>query len=210
MDRGVISFFKDGRDLGEAFVSPDIKEGEFFPLVHTQVQCMISVFHPSVFPWFENYDNPEPIPPEPPIDLYTEESEYQILSQISGLTPSFVSDDGTQQAILQNSLEYMTKEELDALENMLNDTKPYNMRDSVKFWNDETRARISAQQSQDGKYRKSTKIKMHDNYLHGHTRAVMANARHFRESEKHKTENLKDKYFESGLDLQVQKDDIMG
>jgi hypothetical protein len=45
---------------------------------------------------------------------------------------------------LQNSLEYMTKEELDALEAMLNDTKPYNMRDSVKFWNENTRARISA------------------------------------------------------------------
>lgn len=54
-----------------------------------------------------------------------------------------------------------------------------------------------------GKYRQSTKVKMHDNYLHGHTKVVMANARHFRESEKQKTELLKDKYFESGLDLQV-------
>lgn len=42
---------------------------------------------------------------------------------------------------------------------------------------------------------------MHDVYLHGHTRAVMANARHFRESEKQKKEEIKDKYFESGLDL---------
>ena len=38
----------------------------------------------------------------------------------------------------------MTKEELDALEDMLNENKPYNMRDSVKFWNDQTKARISA------------------------------------------------------------------
>jgi hypothetical protein len=37
MDRGVISFFKDGNDLGEAFVSPDLKEGEIFPFVHTQI-----------------------------------------------------------------------------------------------------------------------------------------------------------------------------
>lgn len=80
MDRGVISFFKDGKDLGEAFVSPDIKEGEFFPLIHTQIQCMVSVFHPSVFPWFEKYDNPVPIPPEPPIDLYSEQSEYDVIS----------------------------------------------------------------------------------------------------------------------------------
>lgn len=35
MDRGMISFFKDGNDLGQAFVMPEIMEGEFFPLIHT-------------------------------------------------------------------------------------------------------------------------------------------------------------------------------
>jgi hypothetical protein len=35
MDRGIISFFKDGNDLGEAYVMPEIKDGEFFPFVHT-------------------------------------------------------------------------------------------------------------------------------------------------------------------------------
>ena len=35
MDRGAINFFKDGNDLGPAFVAPHIKDGEMFPFVHT-------------------------------------------------------------------------------------------------------------------------------------------------------------------------------
>ena len=44
---------------------------------------------------------------------------------------------------------------------------------------------------------------MHDNYLHAQTRAVVANQRHFRESEKPEAGKLKDNYFESGLDLNL-------
>ena len=33
MDRGIINFFKDGRDLGQAFCNPEIKQGTFFPFV---------------------------------------------------------------------------------------------------------------------------------------------------------------------------------
>jgi hypothetical protein len=86
------------------------------------------------------------VPPEPPIDLDSDyDSEYTLLKDLSQMTPDYgASSDGTQDAILQNSLNYMTKGELDALEAMLNDTKPYDMRDSVKFLNEKTRARISA------------------------------------------------------------------
>jgi len=33
MDRGILNFYKDGNDLGTAFVSPELKEGEFYPFI---------------------------------------------------------------------------------------------------------------------------------------------------------------------------------
>ena len=33
IDRGIISFYKDGHDLGQAFVAPELKEGELYPFV---------------------------------------------------------------------------------------------------------------------------------------------------------------------------------
>jgi len=33
MDRGFLNFYKDGVDLGQAFVSPDLKDGEFVPFI---------------------------------------------------------------------------------------------------------------------------------------------------------------------------------
>ena len=50
---------------------------------------------------------------------------------------------------------------------------------------------------------------MHDNYLHAQTRAVVANQRHFRESEKPEAGKLKDNYFESGLDLNLQRSGML-
>lgn len=33
MDRGIISFYKDGQELGSAFVQPNIKFGEYYPFI---------------------------------------------------------------------------------------------------------------------------------------------------------------------------------
>ena len=33
MDRGIISFFKDGKDLGIAFCMPQLKQGKLYPFV---------------------------------------------------------------------------------------------------------------------------------------------------------------------------------
>lgn len=33
MDRGIISFYKDGLELGSAFVQPNIKFGEYYPFI---------------------------------------------------------------------------------------------------------------------------------------------------------------------------------
>ena len=33
MDRGIVNFFKDGMDLGQAFVSRELKYGTLYPFV---------------------------------------------------------------------------------------------------------------------------------------------------------------------------------
>ena len=33
IDRGILNFFKDGNDLGQAFIHPLLKEGLFYPFV---------------------------------------------------------------------------------------------------------------------------------------------------------------------------------
>ena len=49
-DRGIINFFINGNDLGQAFVDPMIKKGDYFPFVQTYCLCEISIFHPFVYP----------------------------------------------------------------------------------------------------------------------------------------------------------------
>ena len=49
-DRGIVNFYKDGEDLGQAFVDSAIKRGGIYPFVQTQCHCELSVFHPSVYP----------------------------------------------------------------------------------------------------------------------------------------------------------------
>jgi len=54
MDRGIVNFFKDGHDLGTAFVSTELKEGEFFPFLQIQDKCRLSIFHPDVHPLYQD------------------------------------------------------------------------------------------------------------------------------------------------------------
>ena len=50
MQRGIIRFFKDGYDLGQAFVDTRLKFGDLYPFVETQEACEPSIFHPFVYP----------------------------------------------------------------------------------------------------------------------------------------------------------------
>ena len=58
MDRGIINFFKDGQDLGQAFVLPELKYGTLYPFIQIQQICKISLFHPFVYP---QYRPPVPV-----------------------------------------------------------------------------------------------------------------------------------------------------
>ena len=58
MDRGIINFFKDGQDLGQAFVLPELKYGTLYPFIQIQQVCKISLFHPFVYP---QYRPPVPV-----------------------------------------------------------------------------------------------------------------------------------------------------
>ena len=64
MDRGIVSFYKDGHDLGQAFVQPELKTGYLYPFIQTNCECEISVFHPCVYPAYR--------PPKPQSEI----SEY--------------------------------------------------------------------------------------------------------------------------------------
>lgn len=46
-DRGAVTFYKDGNDLGLAFLADDLKSGEFLPFVRTQCKCRLSLFSPA-------------------------------------------------------------------------------------------------------------------------------------------------------------------
>lgn len=60
IDRGMINFYKDSNDLGQAFVDDQLREGQLFPFIQTQVECEIHIFHPWVFPDYK----PPPTPGE--------------------------------------------------------------------------------------------------------------------------------------------------
>lgn len=50
MDRGFLSFFKDGIDMGQAFVSPELRTGTLYPFIQTQGKCKLHLFMPKVHP----------------------------------------------------------------------------------------------------------------------------------------------------------------
>ena len=57
LERGIMSFYKDGRDLGQAFVHHRLKNCALFPFIQTNCECELSIFHPAVHPAYR--------PPEP-------------------------------------------------------------------------------------------------------------------------------------------------
>lgn len=52
IDRGIVHFYKDGNDLGQAFVDKEVKRGYLFPFVQVQTRCKVSIFHPYVYPMY--------------------------------------------------------------------------------------------------------------------------------------------------------------
>lgn len=50
MQRGILSFYKDGYELGQAFVETRLKYGDLYPFIETQEECELSIFHPFVYP----------------------------------------------------------------------------------------------------------------------------------------------------------------
>lgn len=49
-DRGIINYFKNGNDLGQAHIDPKIKTGDLYPFIQTYCICSVSQFHPMVYP----------------------------------------------------------------------------------------------------------------------------------------------------------------
>jgi hypothetical protein len=55
LDRGIINFYKDGNDLGQAFVDENFKGMKLYPFVQMQVAgAQIHIFHPFVHPLYRS------------------------------------------------------------------------------------------------------------------------------------------------------------
>lgn len=52
MDRGYISFYLDGYDLGPAFVSEDLRDGKFYPFIQHGQRIRTHIFHPFAHPLY--------------------------------------------------------------------------------------------------------------------------------------------------------------
>jgi len=59
--------------LGQAFVLPEIKDGDFYPFVQTHCMCEVSVFHPFVYPQYR--------PPMSDSELAAMEAEERALEE---------------------------------------------------------------------------------------------------------------------------------
>lgn len=59
--------------MGQAFVLPEIKEGDFYPFVQTQCMCEVSIFHPFVYPQYR--------PPMSDSELAAIEAEERALEE---------------------------------------------------------------------------------------------------------------------------------
>ena len=114
MDRGTINFYKDSKDLGQAYVAPELRDGELVPFVHSQVECAIEVFHPSVYP-LATLKLVEPVPPLDPVltEYSTRIEDMPEDSNLTGGLGSILSeikeereDDTTLIAHLENSMQY--------------------------------------------------------------------------------------------------------
>jgi hypothetical protein len=64
-DRGVLNFYKDGQDLGPAFVDVALTNGEFFPFLRVKQKLKLEVFSPKQYEWYEKVPI-EPVCPEEP------------------------------------------------------------------------------------------------------------------------------------------------
>lgn len=52
MDRGYLTFFKDGNEMGVAFSSTELRCGDFYPMVLSMDECQVHIFHPTSHPFY--------------------------------------------------------------------------------------------------------------------------------------------------------------
>ena len=212
-DRGAMVFYKDGHDLGLAFLSEDLRTGDFVPFVRTQCECKLSLFSPKQFPWY--VDVPvEPAPPaEPTRDsefLYSEIEEDDARNNGEGLENDMgASDDETIDAKFKDSLEYIDSDEERRLEDVVDQefAKLYNMRDSNRFYLDTTKAHIKPPRESVA-YRKSLRVRHKDLGLDGHTRQVKEAGLRNHESQIYTLKQLKE-YFDASFHLSQNRSDVI-
>ena len=167
---------------------------EFYPFFHIQNQCEISLFHPSVYPWFNNPPVEPAGPPEEP-SMSTQDSLVQeALEFDDSEVTAFLGDAThveTELVRLENSLQYMTAEEQREFEHMIRryqENDEFDMRNSNAFEVNDTKGRIDPDkryvpERESYKGRKSMKWRHIDLKLDAHKNHIMENKRGGRVSE---------------------------
>jgi hypothetical protein len=101
MDRGVMNFYKDGLDLGQAFVTTDLKHGVLYPFIQCQCKCEVSIFHPFVYPAFR---------PPLPVEL-SEQPLTEVLEISEHITGGVEADGADAGGNLDKTLEEINQDE---------------------------------------------------------------------------------------------------
>lgn len=211
-DRGAMSFYKDGNDLGLAFLSDDLKNGEFLPFVRTQCQCKLSLFSPKQYPWVADVPV-EPAPPaEPTRDeefLYSEMEEEQIQEDEAALEQIGMSDDETVEVLFRDSMEYIDSDEERRLDAVVDaeHAQLYDMRHSNRFYLDRTKANVMPPR-ESVPHRASLRVRHRDLGLDAHTRQVKQAAQKVHDSQIYALKDLQDCYDET-LHLSQNRSDVI-
>ena len=75
MDRGTINFYKDGQDLGPAFIDRKIRTKPLFPFIQVQCKVEMHIFHPASHPLYR------PPASEESIARWEEEQRHNIAEE---------------------------------------------------------------------------------------------------------------------------------
>lgn len=210
-DRGAVSFYKDGNDLGLAFLSDDLKDGEFLPFIRTQCQCKLSLFSPKQYPWVADVPV-EPAPPaEPTRDeefLYSEMEEEQ-MKEDEADEQIGMSDDETAEVLFRDSMEYIDSDEERRLDAVVDAEHAllYDMRHSNRFYLDRTKANVMPPR-ESVPHRSSLRVRHRDLGLDGHTRQVKQAGLRVHDSQIYAVKDLQDCYDET-LHLSQNRSDVI-
>lgn len=232
-DRGMLNFYKDGEDLGPAFVTGELRIGNYYPFFRIRTKSRLSIFSPKQYPWYFEVPVEPVMPQEPTLDedfFYTEiaEEERKRLEREAGENdrPSLygidigenfdeIDEEATVIVPQEQHSRFLYEAEPDPAEEarllkLMEESfeRRFDMRNSNRFHMDITRAGIHDQR-ESVRYRRSLKTRHEDLHLDAHTRHLIKDRQRLQESQIFTSKKLKDAYLEEDPQLEQNRSDIV-